>query len=147
VATSRVRDPDAALGLLCDGGGDVSVEHRVERVANEVVAILRSRAGRNPHDRDLSDLVGELSTQSEAFRKLWASHNVRFHDTGAKNFHHPVVGELSLTFETTELSADTGLTMFAFTAEPGSKSEEGLNLLASWAATLDQEEAAAPQES
>jgi MmyB-like transcription regulator ligand binding domain len=114
-----------------------------ERVANEVVAILRSRAGRDPYDRDLSDLVGELSTQSEIFRKLWASHNVRFHDTGAKKFRHPVVGELSLTFETMELSADTGLTMFAFTAEPGSKSEEGLNLLASWAATLDQEEAAA----
>jgi MmyB-like transcription regulator ligand binding domain len=117
-----------------------------ERVANEVVAILRSGAGRDPYDRDLSDLVGELSTQSETFRKLWASHNVRIHDTGIKEFHHPVVGDLNLTYETTELSADTGLTMFAFTAEPGSKSEEGLNLLASWAATLDQEEAApAPQ--
>jgi transcriptional regulator with XRE-family HTH domain len=114
-----------------------------ERVANEVVAILRSGAGRDPYDRDLSDLVGELSTQSETFRKLWASHNVRIHNTGTKNFHHPVVGDLSLAYETTELSADTGLTMFAFTAEPGSKSEEGLNLLASWAATLDQEEAAA----
>jgi transcriptional regulator with XRE-family HTH domain len=114
-----------------------------ERVANEVVAILRSGAGRDPYDRDLSHLVGELSTQSETFRKLWASHNVRIHNTGTKNFHHPVVGDLSLTYETTELSADTGLTMFAFTAEPGSKSEEGLNLLASWAATLDQEEAAA----
>lgn len=113
-----------------------------ERVANEVVAILRSGAGRDPHDRDLSDLVGELSTQSETFRKLWAGHNVRIHDTGVKKFHHPVVGDLSLTYETTELSADTGLTMFAFTAEPGSKSEEGLNLLASWAATLDQEEMA-----
>jgi transcriptional regulator with XRE-family HTH domain len=113
-----------------------------ERVANEVVAILRSGAGRDPYDRDLSDLVGELSTQSETFRKLWAGHNVRIHDTGVKKFHHPVVGDLSLTYETTELSADTGLTMFAFTAEPGSKSEEGLNLLGSWAATLDQEEAA-----
>jgi transcriptional regulator with XRE-family HTH domain len=117
-----------------------------ESVANEVVAILRSGAGKDPYDRDLSDLVGELSTQSETFRKLWAAHNVRFHDTGAKKFHHPVVGDLSLTFETTELSADAGLTMFAFTAEAGSRSEEGLNLLASWAATLDQEEPApAPQ--
>jgi hypothetical protein len=96
-----------------------------ERVANEVVAILRSGAGRDPYDRDLSDLVGELSTQSEIFRKLWVSHNVRFHDTGAKNFHHSVVGELSLTFETMELSADTGLTMFAFTAEPGSSPSRG----------------------
>jgi transcriptional regulator with XRE-family HTH domain len=113
-----------------------------ERVANEVVAILRSEAGRDPHDRGLSDLVGELSTQSETFRIRWAAHNVRFHDTGHKQFHHPVVGDLSLTFETMELSADSGLTMFAFTAEPGSKSEEALNLLASWAATLDQVEPA-----
>jgi transcriptional regulator with XRE-family HTH domain len=114
-----------------------------ERVANEVVAILRSEAGRDPYDRGLSDLVGELSTQSETFRTRWAAHNVRFHDTGDKRLHHPVVGDLSLTFETMELLADAGLTMFAYTAEPGSKSEEGLNLLASWAATLDQPETAA----
>jgi MmyB-like transcription regulator ligand binding domain len=94
-----------------------------------------------PHGRrGLSDLVGELSTQSETFRKRWAAHNVRFHDTGAKEIHHPVVGDLSLTFETMELSADSGLTMFAFTAEPGSKSAEALDLLASWAATPDQAE-------
>jgi transcriptional regulator with XRE-family HTH domain len=114
-----------------------------DHVANEVVAILRSEAGRDPHDRGLSDLVGELSTQSETFRKRWAAHNVRFHDTGDKEVHHPVVGDLSLTYETMELSADQGLVMFVYTAEPGSKSEEGLNLLASWAATLDQPETAA----
>jgi len=113
-----------------------------ERVANEVVAILRSEAGRDPYDRGLSDLVGELSTQSETFRARWAAHNVRFHDTGDKQFHHPVVGDLTLTFETMELSADSGLTMFAFTAEPGSKSEEALNLLASWTATVDEAETA-----
>jgi transcriptional regulator with XRE-family HTH domain len=114
-----------------------------DHVANEIVAILRSEAGRDPHDRGLSDLVGELSTQSETFRKRWAAHNVRFHDTGDKEVHHPVVGDLSLTYETMELSADQGLVMFVYTAEPGSKSEEGLNLLASWAATLDQPETAA----
>lgn len=110
-----------------------------ERVANDAVGILRSAAGRDPYDRDLSDLIGALSTQSELFRTRWAAHNVRFHDTGVKRFHHPVAGDLSLTFETMELSADTGLTMFAYTAERGSKSEEALNLLASWAATLDRE--------
>lgn len=106
-------------------------------VANDAVAILRSEAGRNPYDRDLSDLVGELSTQSEAFRTRWAAHNVRFHDRGTKQFHHPVIGDLSLTFETMELSGDAGLTMFVYTAEHGSNSEDSLNLLASWAATLD----------
>jgi hypothetical protein len=102
--------------------------------------VLRAEAGRDPFDRDLSDLVGELSTRSELFRTLWAAHNVRRHDTGLKRFHHPVVGELTLTFEAMELVADPGLTMFVYAAEPGSKSEEALNLLASWAATPDQEE-------
>jgi hypothetical protein len=111
-----------------------------ERVANDTVAILRSEAGRDPYDRDLSDLVGELSTQSELFRTRWAAHDVRYHDTGIKRFHHPVVGDLTLTFETMTLTGDSGLTMFAYTAEAGSKSDEALNLLASWTATLDRPE-------
>ncbi len=113
-----------------------------DQVANEVVAILRSEAGRDPYDRGLSDLVGELSTQDETFRTKWAAHNVQFHHTGVKRLHHPVVGDLELSYEAMELSADTGLTMFAYSTEPGSRSDEGLNLLASWAATLDQEETA-----
>ncbi len=109
-----------------------------EQVATDAVAVLRSEAGRDPYDRDLSDLVGELSTRSETFRTRWAAHNVRFHDTGSKRFHHSVVGDLNLTFETMQLVADAGLMLFVYTAEPGSKSEEALNLLASWAATLDE---------
>jgi transcriptional regulator with XRE-family HTH domain len=111
-------------------------------VANDAVAVLRSQAGRDPYDRQLSDLVGELSTQSEHFRSLWAKHNVRFHDTGSKRLHHPIVGDLDLTFETMELAADNGLTMFVYTAEPGSKSDEALKLLASWAATPERVEPA-----
>ena len=113
-----------------------------ERVAHDAVAVLRSAAGRDPYDRDLSELVGELSLQSELFRTHWATHNVRFHDTGDKRFHHPVVGDLSLTFETMRLVADPQLTMFVYTAEAGSKSEEALNLLASWTSTLDPTELA-----
>jgi transcriptional regulator with XRE-family HTH domain len=108
-----------------------------DRVAAESVAILRSAAGREPYNRELSDLVGELATQSEAFRTRWAAHNVRFHNTGVKHFNHPVVGELHLTFNRLDLAADPGLTIFTYTAEPGSRSEEGLKLLGSWAATVD----------
>jgi transcriptional regulator with XRE-family HTH domain len=111
-------------------------------VASDSVAILRSEAGRDPYDRDLSDVVGELSTQSELFRTRWAAHNVRYHDTGTKRFHHPVVGDLTLTYETMTLIGDSGLTKFAYTADAGSKSEEALNLLASWTATRDTEEPA-----
>jgi transcriptional regulator with XRE-family HTH domain len=110
-----------------------------DRVANDIVALLHAEAGRDPYDRELSDLVGELSTRSELFRTLWAAHDVRTHSTGLKRFHHPLVGELDLSFEAMELVADPGLTMFAYTAEPGSKSEQALNLLASWTAPHDEE--------
>ena len=113
-----------------------------DRIATETVAILRSAAGRDPYNRDLSDLVGELATQSEAFRTRWASHNVRFHNTGVKQFHHPVVGDLTLTFNRLDLAADPGLTLFTYTAEPGSRSEDALKLLGSWAATIDPAEPA-----
>jgi transcriptional regulator with XRE-family HTH domain len=113
-----------------------------ERIATETVAILRSAAGRDPYDRDLSDLVGELATQSEAFRTRWASHNVRFHNTGVKHFHHPVVGELTLNYNRLDVAADPGLTIFTYAAEPGSRSGEALTLLGSWAATVDPAEPA-----
>jgi hypothetical protein len=113
-------------------------------MAHDTVAMLRSEAGRNPHDRALSGLVGELSTRSETFRTWWAAHNVRFHRTGVKRFHHPVVGDLTLAFEALDLAADPNLRIAAYTAEPGSASEDALNLLASWAATLDQPGTAHP---
>jgi transcriptional regulator with XRE-family HTH domain len=107
-----------------------------ERVASDLVAHLRSEAGRNPYDRGLSDLVGELSTRSDEFRTRWAAHNVRFHQTGTKRLHHPVVGELSLSYETMDLAADAGLNLTVYTAEAGSASQQALDLLASWTATV-----------
>ena len=117
-----------------------------DQVTKDAVGILRSEAGRNPYDRELSNLVGELSTQSELFRTRWAAHDVHYHGSGAKRFHHPVVGDLSLSFETMTLAGDSQLTLFAYTAEPGSKSEQALNLLASWTATPDQGQVASAPE-
>ncbi len=117
-----------------------------ERAANDTVAILRTEAGRNPYDKGLTNLVGELSTRSEEFRTRWAAHNVRLHRTGFKDIHHPVVGDLHLAFEAMDLPADPGLSIVAYSAEPGSGSEDALSLLASWAATLDQTEVANPTE-
>lgn len=106
-----------------------------ERNTEELVAAMRGEAGRNPFDKRLTDLVGELSTRSERFRTLWATHDVRFHRTGVKRIQHPVVGEIELTYEAFELPADPGLQLSTYTAEPGSPSAEKLGLLASWAAT------------
>lgn len=105
-----------------------------ERVTQEVVANLRAEAGRNPTDRRLIELVGELSMGSERFRILWAAHDVRHHGTGTKQLHHPVVGDLDLEYEALELAADPGLKLSVFTAPAGSTSADALRLLGAWAA-------------
>jgi transcriptional regulator with XRE-family HTH domain len=102
-------------------------------VATDAVAMLRAQAGRDPYDKTLTDLVGELSTRSEDFRARWAAHDVRLHRTGVKKFHHPVVGDLDLHLETVQLTADPGLNMAMLTAPGGSASDDALRLLASWA--------------
>ncbi|MEU5384818.1 helix-turn-helix transcriptional regulator [Kitasatospora cineracea] len=108
-----------------------------EPAADITVAILRTEAGRDPHDKDLHDLVGELSTRSDEFRTRWGAHDVRHHGSGTKRFHHRAVGDLTLAYEGMELTAAPGLHLTVYTAEPGSPSEQGLRLLASWAATRE----------
>jgi hypothetical protein len=103
--------------------------------ARMCVGIMRAEAGRDPHDSGLQNLVGELSTQSEVFRRLWIAHDVRAHGTGTKRFNHPVVGEITLAYEELAITAEPGLVLMVYTAEPGSPSAERLQLLASWAAS------------
>lgn len=106
-----------------------------EANARQIVAIFRAEAGRSPYDRQLSDLVGELSTRSDLFRKLWGAHDVREHRTGIKSVHHPIVGDLDLTFQSMDLASDRGLQMLVFSAAPGSASADGLQMLANWIQT------------
>ena len=106
-----------------------------ERAADDTVAMLRTEAGRDPYDKGLSDLVGELSTRSDEFRVRWGAHNVQLHRTGRKHIVHPVVGELHLSYEVMDLPADPGLALVAFSADAGSPTDDALRLLASWAAT------------
>jgi transcriptional regulator with XRE-family HTH domain len=107
-----------------------------DKVANDTVALLHAEAGRRPHDKRLSDLIGELSTRSEEFRGRWAAHNVQIHTTGIKLIHHPIVGELDLPYESFPLVVDLSQSLTTYTAEPGSPTQDALHLLASWAATI-----------
>ncbi|MFG1628487.1 helix-turn-helix domain-containing protein [Kribbella sp. NPDC049227] len=120
----------ARFGFLDPGARDFYPDWALS--ANTNVAILRTEAGRDPYNKDLTDLIGELSTRSDDFRTRWADQNVRLHRTGTKSFRHPVVGELTVDFEAMELSADAGLTLTAYTPEPVSPSADALNLLGSW---------------
>jgi transcriptional regulator with XRE-family HTH domain len=134
--TDSVRPANIARFIFLD---PASREFYVEWdcLAADTVALLRTEAGHDPYDRALSDLIGELSTRSETFRTLWAAHNVRLHRSGVKHLHHPVVGDLILTYESMELTADQGLRLNAYTAEPGTPSQDSLKLLTSWTATAD----------
>jgi transcriptional regulator with XRE-family HTH domain len=106
-----------------------------EVAADTCVAILRTEAGRDPHDKALHDLVGELSTRSSDFRTRWGSHDVRLHGAGSKLFHHAVVGDLDLAYESVDMISDPGLTLTIYAAEPSSPTAHALELLGSWAAT------------
>jgi transcriptional regulator with XRE-family HTH domain len=108
-----------------------------DRIANDAAAMLRLEAGRNPHDKALIELVGELSTRSELFRQRWASHDVQFHRTGQKRLRHPVVGQLDLDFESMELPSEPGLHLNVYTAAAGTPTADALKLLGSWVASQE----------
>lgn len=106
-----------------------------DAAADTCVAILRTEAGRDPHDKAMHDLVGELSTLSEEFRRRWSSHNVRLHGAGTKTFWHRDVGDLELAYESMDMVSEPGLTLTIYAAEPGSRTAQALTLLAALAVT------------
>ena len=102
-----------------------------DTAADTAVAILRTEAGRDPHDPLIHELVGELATRSEEFQRRWAHHDVRLHGAGTKTFHHDAVGDLELAYESVDMVSDPGLTLTIYAAEPASKTAEALALLGS----------------
>jgi transcriptional regulator with XRE-family HTH domain len=103
-------------------------------VARDTVATLRALAGTDLDDPRLTELVGELSLKSEEFRRLWARHDVREKTSGTKRFVHPVVGELSLGYESFAIGGAPGQILVVYHAEPGGRDERALKLLESVAA-------------
>src|SRR3954464_10985219 len=120
-------EPEAAQQFFVD----------YDRIANDAAAMLRLEAGRNPHDKALIELVGELSTRSELFRRRWAQYDVKFHRSGQKRLRHPIVGQLDLDFESMQVSSAPGLQLNVYTAVAGTPTADGLKLLASWAASQE----------
>lgn len=137
---TTARTPNVARFMFLDPAAQ-SFYLDWEEQAGGAVALLRAEAGRDPYDRALTDLIGELSTRSDIFRSWWAAHNVRLHRTGVKRLHHPEVGDLILGYESMELTADPGLRLNAYSAEPGTPSYDALRLLASWTAPPQPERA------
>jgi hypothetical protein len=113
-----------------------------ESKAADIVGFLRMDAGCHPDDRQLSALIGELSVKSADFRRLWASHDVRERSHGIKRLSHPLVGQLTLSFEAFKIPDDQELSLYLYDAGPGSCSAEALRLPANWG--TDATQAGAP---
>ncbi|MFV0458342.1 MAG: helix-turn-helix transcriptional regulator [Actinomycetales bacterium] len=124
------RPNTARFAFLDEAARDFFVDF--DTVQRDAVSYLRVEAGRDPYDRDLQDLIGELSTRSDRFRQLWATHDVKYHRSGAKRLRHPLVGELTLDYEAFELPGDEGQQLNVYTAAPDSAASASLALLASW---------------
>ena len=135
LADSRRPANTARFVYLDPAAEDFFVDY--DQIARDAAAMLRLQAGRNPNDKALIALVGELSTHSELFRQRWASQDVRFHRSGRKRIHHPAVGQLDLDFEALELPSEPGLQLNVYTAAADTPTADGLKLLASWAASHD----------
>ncbi|RSM53318.1 transcriptional regulator [Actinoplanes sp. ATCC 53533] len=103
-----------------------------DRMAADVVAMLRIEAGRHPDDPDLIELIGQLATRSIQFRTRWATNDVRAQRAGAKTFRHPLIGEVTLPYETLRIDAAAGQVLTVYTPRPGSPEADAIRLLASW---------------
>lgn len=114
-----------------------------ETLADDFAAALRTESGQNPRDRHLNSLIGDLAAGSTEFSTRWARHNVRFHRTARKTMRNALVGEIQLTGDALVLPGE-GLTLIAYTAEPGSHAQEQLDFLASWSNTGKIPERTAP---
>ncbi|MEU0759273.1 helix-turn-helix transcriptional regulator [Streptomyces microflavus] len=116
-----------------------------EKAARDTVALLRLYAGRHADDPQLTEMVGELSLHSDAFRRLWADHDVRAHTTGTKRLNHPLVGSLTLDYVVLATEDDPEQSLAIYTPEPASPSDEALGILASWTSTTTSRSSASEQ--
>ncbi|MFJ8054446.1 helix-turn-helix transcriptional regulator [Streptomyces luteogriseus] len=139
--TMAQQPPNIARYVFLDPRADAYYTD-LDEAKDQVVAILRATAGRDPLDKQLTGLIGELSTRSTDFRTRWAKHNVRRHSRGRKVVHHPAVGTMTLAYDDFALPGDPHVSITTYTADPGTPSADALTLLAAWAETQKQSQTA-----
>jgi hypothetical protein len=126
--------PNSARFLFLDEPGARGLFPEWDRITADTVAMLRVEAGRHPHDPDLTELIGELATRSTEFRTRWATNDVRTHRAGTKTFRHPLIGEVSLPYETLRIDSASGQILTVYAPRPGTPEADAIRLLASWTA-------------
>lgn len=128
IATATTTPPNFARFIFLEPGARRFYTDW-DAIARVNVAQLRTEAGRDPHDKSLHDLVGELSTRSDHFRTLWGQHDVWQNESGTKRFHHRLIGDITLHYNGLDLVGTDAAQLTVFTAEPGSPDHDALQLL------------------
>lgn len=131
VVTEPVEQRNMARFVFLDEGAKKVFVDWPE-IARTTTAYLRLHTARQRDDAQLTTLVGELSIKSEEFRRLWSEHLVADRTYGTKRLRHPLVGTLTLNYETLRQSDESGHLVMVFNAEPGSETDDALRLLSSW---------------
>ncbi len=124
--------PNSARFLFLDEPRARDLFPEWDRITADTVAMLRIEAGRHPDDPDLTELIGQLATRSTEFRTRWATNDVRTHRAGTKTFRHPLIGEVTLPYETLRIDAVSSQILSVYTPQPGTPEADAIRLLASW---------------
>jgi hypothetical protein len=124
--------PNSARFLFLDEVKARDLFPEWDRITADTVAMLRIEAGRQPEDPELTELIGQLATRSTEFRPRWATNDVRVYRAGSKTFRHPVIGEVTLPYETLRIDAAADQVLIVYTPRPGTPEADALRLLASW---------------
>lgn len=139
----RPRDRNYARWILTsDEARSLFVDWEVQ--ARAAVESLRLDSGRDPDDRATTALVDELRGSSPEFARWWPEHRVHQRTFGTKRLQHPVVGPLTIAYESLSLPGDLDQTLFVYTTEAGTASRQALDLLASWAVPATRTSPATP---
>jgi hypothetical protein len=104
----------------------------------QYIGMLRAAIAADPTHPRATAIVGELSIRSAQFRRLWDQYQVRESVHGTKVFHHPQIGQITLTWDTYPLPGNPGPMLLVYTAEPGTPDAERLQLLTTLHATRRQ---------
>jgi hypothetical protein len=129
--------PNSARFLFLDEPRARELFPEWDRITADTVAMLRIEAGRHPDDPDLTELIGQLATRSTEFRTRWATNEVRTHRAGTKTFRHPLIGEVTLPYETLRIDAAAGQILTVYVPRPGTPEADAIRLLASWNADAE----------
>jgi len=124
--------PNSARFLFLDEPRARDLFPEWDRITADTVAMLRIEAGRHPDDADLTELIGQLATRSTEFRTRWATNDVRAQRAGTKTFRHPLIGEVTLPYETLRIDAASSQILTVYTPQPGAPEADAIRLLASW---------------